>query len=202
MSVTPDPEWRDLMEAWQSEAPEERAPAPLSDEVRRRIRKRVRWASYRLLLKAAANVITSVGMIVWLSLILDFRQTADLAVMIASVIFIIAGMTFSFWNFRGTWWPTAESTATFVDLSLERCRRKLVALRFCYIFLAVELAFMIPWAVWALLSRADPWAPGAWFAVFGWMAFFSAAMSAWAAWYKKRTLREMAEWEELRRSLS
>jgi len=200
MSVT-DPEWRDLMEAWQSEAPEEAAPAPLSDEVRRRIRKRVRWASFRLILKAAANVIVSVGMLVWLGFYLDLRRAIDLTAMIASVIFIIAAMTFSLWNFRGTWWPATESTANFIDLSIVRCRRKLVALRFCYIFLAVELAFMIPWAVWALLSRANPWAPGAWLLVFGWMVLFSTALVTWASWYRKRTLRELAEWEELQRGL-
>ena len=201
MSVTPDPEWRDMMAAWQSEAPEEAAPAPLSDEVRRRIRTRVRRQSFRHILKAVSQVVTSLGVIVWLAFNVDFRQPVDLTAFVLSCVFVAAGLGFSFWNFRGTWWPAAESTSTFIDLSLRRSRRKLVALRFCYIFMAAELAFMIPWSIWALLSRKDPWAPGGWVFAFGWMTLFVAGMVAWVSWYRKKTLREIAEWEELRRSL-
>jgi len=201
MSVTPDPEWRNLMEAWQSEAPDGAAPAPLSDEVRRRIRKRVRWSSFRHILKAASQIVTSVGVVVWLWLNVDLRQPTDLTALIATIVLVTAGIAFNFWNFRGTWWPAAESTATFVDLSIARCRRKLVAMRFCYIFMAVDLAFMIPWAIWVLLSRADPWEPRAWVISFGWLTLFVAAMVTWVSWYRKKTLREIAEWEELRRNL-
>jgi Na+/melibiose symporter-like transporter len=201
MSVTPDPEWRDLMQDWQSEAPEEVAPAPLSDEVRRRIRSRVRWQSFRLILNAASQGALAVGMVVFMASFLDLRQPIHLTAMIGTLFLSAAGMIFGFWNYRGTWWPAAESTTTFVDLSLERCRRKLRTVRFCYQFLAVELAFMVPWATWALLSRADPWTPGPWAFMFGWMALVSVAVVLWASWYRKRTLRELAEWEELRRSL-
>ena len=201
MSVTPDPEWRNLMEAWQSEAPDGAAPAPLSDEVRRRIRKRVRWSSFRHILKAASQIVTSVGVVVWLWFNVDLRQPTDLTALIATIVLVTAGIAFNFWNFRGTWWPAAESTATFVDLSIARCRRKLVAMRFCYIFMAVDLAFMIPWAIWVLLSRADPWEPRAWVISFGWLTLFVAAMVTWVSWYRKKTLREIAEWEELRRNL-
>jgi hypothetical protein len=33
------------------------------------------------------------------------------------------------------------------------------------------------------------------------MIGMSAVLLAWSAWYRKRTLRETAEWEELRRAL-
>lgn len=201
MSVSTDPEWNDLMQAWQSQAPEEAAPAPLSDEVRRRIRSRVRWQSFRLILNAASQVALAVAIVVWMASYLDLRQPIHLTVMIGTLFLSAGAMFFGIWNFRGTWWPAAESTVTFVDLSLERCRRKLKTVRFSYRFLAVELAFMIPWATWALLSRADPWAPGAWAFTVGWMALVSASVVLWVSWYRKKTLREIAEWEELRRGL-
>jgi hypothetical protein len=201
MSVTPDPEWRDLMAAWQSEEPEKHAPAPLSDEVRRHIRTRVRRQSFRHIVKGVSQVVTSVGTIVWLAFNLDLRQTVDLTGFIGSAVLVAAGLAFSFWNFRGTWLPAAESTATFIDLSLNRSRRKLVALRFCYIFMAVELAFIVPWAVWALRSGAKPAEPGDWAFFFGCMVVFVAAMATWVSWYRKKTLREIAEWKELRRGL-
>jgi Na+/melibiose symporter-like transporter len=157
MSVT-DPEWHDLMEAWQSEAPEEAAPAPLSDEVRRRIRQRVRRQSYRQILAAVSQIAMAVAMLVWLWLTLDFSQPVDLVAMVGVVILIGFAMTCSLRIFRGTWWPESESTTTFVELSIERCRRKLQTLRAGRRFLAGELAFMIPWSIWALLARKDRWA--------------------------------------------
>jgi tryptophan-rich sensory protein len=201
MSMTPDPEWRDLMEAWQSEAPEEAAPAPLSDEARRRIRTRVRRQSFLHILKAVSQVVTSLGVIVWMAFVLDVRKPVEGTAFVFTCVFVAIGFGFSFWNFRGTWWPAAESTSTFIDLTLRRSQRKLVSLRFCYGFLAGELVFMIPWSVWALLSRPDPWAPGGWVFAFGWMALFVGGMVLWVSWYRKKTLREIAEWEELRQGL-
>ena len=64
----------------------------------------------------------------------------------------------------------------------------------------MELAFLVPWSVWALLAKSS--ALWQWLFAFGWMAGFSILVLAWAAWYKRKTLRETAEWEELRRALS
>lgn len=201
MSVKSDPEWGDLMQAWQSEAPEEAAPAPLSDEVRRRIRQKVRQHSYRMILMTISELILSVGMMTWLLSVIDLRQPVDLVALIGVTLLIATAWTFGLWNRRGTWWPAAESTRTFVDLSLERCRRKLSALRFAYGFLTVELLFLIPWATWTLLSREDPWQLKPWVFTFGWATLLTTAMLIWLAWYKKKTLRELAGWEELRKSL-
>jgi hypothetical protein len=33
------------------------------------------------------------------------------------------------------------------------------------------------------------------------MILFSAGFLAWGAWYRKRTLRELAEWDELQKGL-
>jgi hypothetical protein len=109
-------------------------------------------------------------------------------------------LAFSFWNRRGAWWPAAESTRAFVDLSLDRCHRKLRTLRFCPWLLAGEIAFVLPWGAWAVYTRPELGTKDG-ILMFGWTALASAALLAWWAWYKKKTLREMAEWEELRRSL-
>jgi hypothetical protein len=197
-----DPEWRGLMEAWQSEAPEEAAPAPLSDKVRRRIRRKVRLHSYGLILLAIFEVTGCAGILLWLfrDLLEDGPNAVEIAGFAGTAFFVAVALVFSFWNRRGAWWPAAESTRAFVDLSLERCRRKLRTLRFCPWLLAAELAFVIPWAAWAIQTRPELDAKdGA--LVFGWTALASASLLVWWAWYRKKTLRERAEWEELRRSL-
>jgi len=192
-----DNEWRDLMADWQSE---EAAPAPLSDEMRQRIRRKVRRYGYRMVFITLFEIAGCAATLAWI-----WKESMEQPRAIGTVgfagtaVLVAAALAFSLWNRRGTWAPASESTLTFVELSLERQRRKLVTLRFCPWLLAAELAFLIPWSVWALLSRpAEPWR---WLFAFGWMIGMSALLLAWSAWYKRRTLRETAEWEELRRVL-
>lgn len=193
-----DHEWRDLMADWQSE---EATPAPLSDEVRQRIRRRVRRYGYRMVFLTLFEWIGCAATLAWI-----WKESVEQPRAIGTVgfagtaVLIALALAFSLWNRRGIWAPATESTLTFVELSLERQRRKLVALRFCPWFLAVELAFLVPWSVWALLSQpSEPWQ---WLFAFSWMIGMSALLLAWGAWYKKKTLRETAEWEELLRALS
>lgn len=192
-----DHEWRDLMADWQVE---ETTPAPLSDETRQRIRKRVRRHGYGMILLTLIEVAGCAALLAWIGKAsLDQPRAIGTVGFAGTAVLIAVALGFSLWNRRGTWAPASESMLTFVELSLERQRRKLVALRFGPWFLAVELAFLVPWSVWALLSRpAEPWR---WLFAFGWMIGMSALLLAWWAWYKRKTLRETAEWEELRRAL-
>lgn len=197
-----DPEWNDLMEAWQSEAPEEAAPPPLSDEVRRRIRRKVKWHGIALILLAISEVIVAVGMTAWMALdVLDLRRPVDLVALIGTVFLFAVAFVYTFRNRRGTWWPAAESTTTFVDLSIERCRRKLRTVRFLPKMLGMGVGFLAVWGTWALLSRPEPPSAAKWMEFIGFLILYPAVYLAWGAWYKRKTLRELAKWEELRRSL-
>lgn len=201
MSAT-DPEWNDLMEAWQSENAEEASPAPLPEEVRRRIRRKVKLYGIGLILLTVSEVVLNVGLLAWmLPKILERRHPVDLVGLAGVFLLFAVAIVFSFWNRRGTWWPAAESTRTFVDLSIERCRRKLLTLRYCPGFLAVEMVFVGIWGTWSLLEQPEPPAAARWMTFFGVLALFAAAVLGWVSWYRKRTLRELAELEELRRSL-
>jgi len=198
-----DNEWRDLMADWQSEEamPGEAISVQLPDEARQRIRKRVRRYGWRMILVTLFEVLGCAATLAWIGKeSLDQPRAIGTVGFAGTAVLMALALGFSLWNRRGTWAPATESTLTFVELSLERQRRKLVALRFGPWLLAAELAFLIPWSVWALLSRpAEPWR---WLFAFGWMIGMSALLLVWSAWYKRRTLRETAEWEELRRALS
>ncbi len=202
MSRPTDPEWHDLMETWQSEALEEAAPAPLSDEVRRRIRRKVKRHSYGLVLVAVSEVVLAVGMTAWMALdVLDLRTPVDLVALIGTVFLFAVAFYYTVKNRRGTWWPAAESTTTFVDLSIERCRRKLRTVRFLPKLLGGGVSFLAVWGTWALLSRPEAPSAAKWIEFFGFLILYPAVYLAWGVWYKRKTLRELAEWEELRRSL-
>lgn len=195
-----DNEWRDLMADWQSEEPADTVPEPLSDEVRQRIRRKVKRYGYRMVLITLFELAGSAAMLAWIwKESMDHPRAVGIVGFAGTAVLIAVALVFSLWSRRGIWAPATESTLTFVELSLERQRRKLVALRFCLWFLALELAFLIPWSVWALLAKpSEPWR---WLFAFGWMGGFSILLLAWWAWYRRKTLRETAEWEELRRVL-
>ena len=118
------------------------------------LRRKVRRYGYKMILVTLFEVVGCAAMLAWV-----WMEAADQPRAIRTVgftgtaVLIALALAFSFWNRRGIWAPATESTLTFVQLSLERQRRKLVALHFCPWFLALELAFLIPWSVWALLSR-------------------------------------------------
>jgi hypothetical protein len=202
MNVPTDPEWRNLMEAWQSQAPEEAAAAPLTDEVRKRIRRKVRLHSYGLILIAVSEVALAAGMTAWMALdLLDLRKPVDLTALIGTVVLFAVAFYYTVKNRRGTWWPAAESTTTFVDLSIERCRRKLRTVRFIPKLLGGGVSFLAVWGTWAFLSRPVVPPASKWIEFFGFLALYPAVFLTWGAWYKRRTLRELAKWEELRRGL-
>lgn len=188
---TIDNEWRDLMADWQSGEPVEH----------RRIRRKVRRQGCRMVLLTLFEIAGCAALLAWIGKAsLEQPRAIGTVGFAGTAVLVVLALAFSLWNRRGIWAPASESTITFVELSLERQRRKLVALRFGPWLLAVELAFLVPWSVWALLSRpAEPWR---WLFAFGWMIGMSALLLAWSAWYRRRTLRETAEWEELRRALA
>jgi hypothetical protein len=196
-----DHEWHDLMEAWQSEAQGEAAPPPLSDEVRQRIRRKVRWHGYGLILLTICEVATAVGVTAWLIHVSDIRQPVGLFALLGTLVLFGVAFYFTLKNRRGTWRPAAESTVTFVDLSIKRCHRKLRTIRFIPRLLAMGMSFLAVWGTWALLSRPETPPLMKWIEFFGFVILYPVPYLAWGAWYKKRTLRELAKWEELRRSL-
>lgn len=190
-----DNEWNEMMADWQVE---ETAP---SDDTRKKIRQRVQRQGIRMILVALFEVIGSAAMLAWVwQESMDEPREIAIVGIAGTAVLIAVALGFSLWNRRGIWTPATESTMTYIELSLKRQRRKLDALRFCPWFLALELAFLIPWSLWALLSEPSPLLK--WFFAFGWMAGMSALLLVFWSWYRRKTLRKIAEWEELRRALS
>ena len=62
---------------------------------------------------------------------------------IGTWLFIVIGWLFMAINTRGVWTPTAETTAGYVALSIERCRRKRSDLRFSKVLTALLTGFVL-----------------------------------------------------------
>lgn len=202
MKSARDPEWRDLMEDWQAEERTAPPAPPLSEELRHRIRRKARLHSYGLIAIAAGEALTILVCLGYMLLeVLEKPEPVRIVGLAGMALFFAFALVFSLRNRRGTWWHSGETTRDFVELSCVRCRRKLRTLRFCPWLLAAELLFVIPWAIWAFLSKPKMPPVGDWLLVFGYLAVASGAMLAWSAWYGRRVRRELAELEELRRSL-
>jgi hypothetical protein len=58
-------------------------------------------------------------------------------------VFIIIGWRFMIQNTKGVWAPVSETTAAYLDLSVERCRRKLVNFRFGMAFAMLLTIFVM-----------------------------------------------------------
>jgi hypothetical protein len=70
---------------------------------------------------------------------------------IGTWVFILIGWYFMVKNLRGVWAPTAETTAAYVELSIERCRRKLDNFRFGKV-MSVLLTMFVMVALYQLLA--------------------------------------------------
>lgn len=52
------------------------------------------------------------------------------------------------WNWRTLWADEASSTSEFVDIYEKRCQAGLLAVRFGYYFLGLQLTIVVPWLSW------------------------------------------------------
>lgn len=112
-------------------------------------------------------------------------------------------LQFSISNRRGQWTPAGETTRDYLDLALERLRRRERSLAFGWMLLVVQLAILLAWypATWFLwpertseLIDRTPW-------LAAWMALVVAAMTGWSAHVRSRCRRERGELERLRADL-
>ena len=77
-----------------------------------------------------------------------------------TLLFIAIGWSFMIENKRGVWAPAAETTAAYLELSVERCLRKLREIRFTKVFtlLLTAFVFLVDYATLAsagALNRAS-----------------------------------------------
>jgi len=118
----------------------------------------------------------------------------------ATWFFLAVAWTFALVSKRGLWAPSAIDTASFVDLSIRRCRAGLATTWFGAGLFAAEVTFGLGWAYRHSIQDSEPLLRWLWFSSLRidivWictLAFFSAI-----AWYRRKKKVELSSLLALR----
>jgi hypothetical protein len=109
-------------------------------------------------------------------------------------VFIALGWTFGLTVNRGSWSPSAQNTAAFIDLSVRRCRGRLAAVWFAAGMFLLQVAFVLGWVYHYSPAHQAP--------LLTWLFFGSIAIDiVWVCalailgflvWYWRRKRAELA----------
>lgn len=192
--TTTDRELQHWIDDWQATDVPGAPPDAIRDYVRRRSR--------MLALLVASEVLVGISGLAFVSyhIYRESDWTERLAMGLLAAI-IVAVLGFDWWNWRGTLRASAEDTATFVTLSMERLRRVRRALGVSWLVLAAQVLVFTPW-VWYRLY-AGPSAATARQQVFAWglLIGVSAGAAVWTVLVSRWVTRDAGVLENLAQEL-
>lgn len=188
--MSPDNELDLWRRQWQSEN-------AIPFNLRRRVERQSRLMRIALLADILVTIVIGGGSIAWA---LRSPQPDIAALAAATWLFLAAAWFFRFRISRGNWSPAAVDTASFIDLSIRRCRASLAAARFGAVLYAVQLAFCLGWIYHHAPQPKRP--------LLAWLFFGSLSIDiVWVAtlaffagliWHRRRKRAELAYLLELR----
>ena len=133
MSVDTELEaWR---RQWQSET-------TVPVDLRRMVERQSRWMKAHLASQVLVTITIGGATAGWA---VRAPQPHIVLLAIWTWVLIVAAWTFSLRVSRGTWSPSTQNTAAFIDLSVRRCRARLAAIRFASGFFLVQMVFVLGW---------------------------------------------------------
>jgi hypothetical protein len=191
-------EWADLMKVWQQ-------PAHQDDGADAQgIRRRVLAESRRMSLALAAEYVVGVLITCVVAWKLATDKGPDTFVWgFAMLWFTGMALQFTSTSRKGLWTPAAESTVAYLDLALERVKRRERSLLFAWGLLGLQCAFLLAWypATW-FLWPAETWSliehtP----MLLGWVALVVLALASWTVVARSRNAAERDELSRLRAEL-
>lgn len=175
---------------WQSET-------TVPVDLRRKVERQSRWMRIHL----AAPVLVTITIGGWTAeWAVRAPQPHIIVLAIWTWVLIVAAWTFSLLVSRGTWSPSAQDTAAFIDLSVRRCRATLAAIRFSAAFFVVQMVFVLGWVYKYSPAHSTP--------LVRWLFLSSvlidavwlctAAFFGFLIWWRRRKLAELAYFLSLR----
>ena len=183
--------WR---EQWQAEP-------VVPPNLRRSVERQSRLMKIGLIGDCVVTVVMGGGATAWS---LHSPGTGMGLVAAATWFFLAVAWTFAFVSKRGLWAPSAIDTASFVDLSIRRCRAALAATWFGASLFMSEIVFGLGWAYRHSIQDSEPLLRWLWFSSLRidmvWictLAFFGAIV-----WYRRRKKVELASLLALRSEMA
>jgi hypothetical protein len=178
---------------WQSETT-----VPL--DLRKKVERQTRFMKIGLLADILVTIVIGGGTIVW-----ALRSPQSDIVLLAAVtwLFLAAAWTFTLTVNRGSWSPSTLDTASFVELSVRRCRGRLAAVWFGAILFLCNIVFCLGWVYNHSPEARKPLLPWLFFSSLAsdiiWLA--TLAFSVFLVWYRRRKRAELAYFLDLRGQL-
>jgi hypothetical protein len=139
------------------------------------------------------------------TIVLALRSPQSDIVMLAAVtwLFLAAAWTFTLTVNRGSWSPSTLDTASFVELSVRRCRGRLAAVWFGAILFLCIIVFCLGWVYNHSPEARKPLLPWLFFGSpaidIVWLA--TLAFSVFLVWYRGKKQAELAYFLDLRGQL-
>ncbi|MFY9822972.1 MAG: hypothetical protein WAM82_16440 [Thermoanaerobaculia bacterium] len=182
----------DELLAWRADWQAEAGPSP---EALAAIRRRVRCQSRGMALLLAGELLLAAAALAFLvRFAIQHPDPVDVATMAGLCLLTLWATACSLWLRRGLWKPEAETIAAFLDLSVDRSRRRLRSLRAAWWLLGGETVLFIPWIGYSVRLGSYP-------AAYGFLLILVATTAAILIGIGRWTRRELRRLEEMRDGL-
>jgi hypothetical protein len=160
-------------------------------DLRRKVERQSRFMKINLIGEILVTIIIGGAVIGWAA------RSPDAGTVLLGVgtwVYIAIAWTFGLIVNRGSWSPSAQDTAAFVDLSVRRCRGRLAAVWFAAGLFVFQMAFVLGWVYHYSPAHLTPLLP--------WLLFGSipidivwvctGAFFGFLVWYRRRKRAELA----------
>jgi len=111
-------------------------------DLRRKVERQSRFMKIAVLADILVTITIGGATVGWA---VRSRQPENVLLAVATWIFIATAWTFSLTVNHGSWSPSAQDTAAFVDLSVRRCRGRLAAVWFAAALFVFQIVFVLGW---------------------------------------------------------
>ena len=189
MSGAPDRELQMWMDDWAVPSDDAMPIEVIGLHVRRRSRLLAVWVASEVLIFAAFTPFLTYRA-------LTHPDPVERVVMAMLAAIVVAASVFSYRNWSGTWVPAAETTASFLELSYERCRRLQRAIVAGWVILGAEVFVFVPW-----IAHVVATGPGAVLWPWAWLAFVTTCAAAGLLAVRRWLGHETAALDEMRRAI-
>lgn len=198
MHARSEDDWNAMIDAWRH-SPDD-SPSVDPHGLRRRVIAESRRMTINMLLEYAVGL-ALVGLAAWR---LATQPGLDVFLWgFAMLWFTCMALQYSADARRNLWRPASETTAAYLDLALERLRRRDATVRYAWLLLALETALVLGWyplswffwpeRFWPLVDRAG-W-------VLGGLCLAVGLLAAWSISVRRRSQAERASLERAAREL-
>jgi hypothetical protein len=194
-----DQEWGSLREAWIAET-DNREEIHQEDDALARLKLKVKQQGRRLVIRFVLGVTLAVFFLLHSAAMAVFQSDPFTLVWAAAIwVFTLWALGISIRKQRGVWRPEAETTASYVEISIRRCEASLGSIRQGFRLMAWELVFVAAFLTWKAVAGWELSLTGT-LGFIGLLAGMATLLSVNMITKARRLRAELAEWLDFEKS--